>query len=313
MDRNKYILQAALLTIIVTITGLLGLTMPIVLIAYPILLTFIGLKNGIYKNIVTFITSLVLIGIIMGNLEVLIIPFQYGILSIFTVFMINKGYRINKVILYSVGLVFLMVLIHMGLKWVTTGVNTFVELETSLTEATKEQLNSLNTEGMSESDISEFTNLLKTTVDYISSVFPVLLIISSAFIAYINYYVSSRLARRSGRLDIAVPRFSRIIFPKHVIMGLGALLLTSYALKYVPNFNHIQLVNNILVIMYVISLLEGLSLTVFLIKKMKIGLFFKGVFIAVIALSSFLNIVLFSVGIIDIILDFRKIRKVSER
>lgn len=312
MDRNKDILQAVLLTIIVTITGFLGLTMPIVAIAYPILLTFIGLKNGIYKNITTFITSIVLIGVITGSIGVLIIPIQYGILSMFTVFMINKRYKVNKVILYSMGLVFLMVLIHMGLKWVTTGVNTFTELETSLTQATTEQLSGLDTEGMSESDVSDFTNILKTTVDYISSIFPVLLMVSSAFIAYINYYVSSKLARKSGRLDIAVPSFSQIIFPKHVIMGLGALLLTSYALKYVPNFNYIQLVNNIFILMYVIFLLEGLSLTVFLIKKMKIGLVFKVLFITIIALSSFLNIVLFSVGIIDIVLDFRKIRKVSE-
>ncbi len=312
MDRNKNILQTILLIVIVTITGFLGLTMPIVAIAYPILLTFIGLRNGMKNNIIAFITSLILIAAITGSIGVLIIPLQYGILSVFTVYMINKGYKINKVILYSIGLVFLMVLIHMGLKWVTTGVNTFTELETSLTEVTNEQLSALDTEGMSEADVSEFKNILKTTVDYISSVFPVLLIVSSAFIAYINYYVSTRLARGSGRLDIAVPRFSRIIFPKHIILGLGFLLLTSYALQYVGNFNYMQLVNNIFILMYVIFLLEGLSLTVFVIKKMEMGLFFKVLFIAIIALSSFLNIVLFSVGIIDIVLDFRKIRKVSE-
>lgn len=312
MDRNKNILQVIVLIVIVAITGFLGLTMPIVLLAYPILLTFIGLKSGIKNNIITLLISLVLIGLVTGSIGVLIIPLQYGILSVATVYLINKGLKVNKVILYSVGLVFLMVLIHMGLKWVTTGVNTFTELETSLTEATSEQLSSLDTEGMSEADVSKFTNLLKTTVDYISSVFPVLLIISSAFIAYINYYASSRLARRSGRLDIAVPKFSRIVFPKHVIMGFGSILLVSYALKYVGGFNYIQLVDNIFVLLYAIFLVEGLSLTVYLIKKMRIGLVFKTLFITIIVLSSFLNIVLFSVGMIDIILDFRKIRKVSE-
>lgn len=312
MDRRKSILQSVLLIIIVTITGYLGLTMPIIAIAYPILLTFIGLKNGIYKNVVTFITSLILIGVITTSIASLIIPLQYGILSVFTVYMINKGYKINKVILYSLGLVFLMVLIHMGLKWVTTGINTFAELEASLIESTKEQLSTLDTKNMSEADISELTNILKTTVDYISSVFPALLIISSAFIAYINYYISSRLARNSGRLDIAIPRFSRIIFPRHIIMGSASLILTSYILKYVEGFNYLQLVNNILILMYVIFLVEGLSLTVYLIKKMKMGTFFKVLFVTVIALSSFLNILLFSIGIIDIVLDFRKIRKVSE-
>lgn len=312
MEKSKDILQTTLLIIIVTITGFLGMNMPVVALAYPILLTFIGLKNGFYKHLTTFFTSLALIGLITGSVDVLIIPLQYGILSIFSAFMINKKYKVEKIILYSGALVFLMVLIHMGLKWSLTDVNVFTELEASLTAISNQQIEMLDTEGMKESEISQMINLLKSTVDYIVAVLPVLLIISSAFIGYINYYVSSRLASKSGRTDIETPKFSRLIFPKHVIMGLGTILLISYGLKYIGDFNYEGLVENIMILVYVVFLLEGLSFTVFLINKMKIGKFFKILFITIIALSSFLNIVLFSIGIVDIILDFRKIRKVSE-
>lgn len=312
MDKNKDILQTTLLIIIVTITGFLGMGMPLVALAYPILLTFIGLKNGGHKHLITFFTSLALLGVIGQGLDVLVIPFQYGILSIFTVYMVNKKYRVDKIILYSGALVFAMVLIHMGLKWSLTDVNVFTELEASLTAISQEQIEMLDTEGMKESEKSQMVNLLKSTVDYIVTVLPVLLIISSAFIGYINYYISSRLAKRSGRTDIEIPKFSKFIFPKHVIMGLGTILLISYGLKYVGNFNSAGLVENIMILIYVVFLLEGLSFTVYLINKMKIGKFFKVLFITIIALSSFLNIVLFSIGIVDIILDFRKLRKVSE-
>ena len=312
MEKGKSILQTSLLIILVTITGFLGINMPVVALAYPILLTFIGLKNGIYKNIAVFLTSLALIGVISESIDVLIVPLQYGILSIATVYMINKKYKVDKIILYSVTLVFSMVLVHMGLNWFLRGINTFTDLENSLSTIMKLQIENLNTEEMKESEISQISNLLKSTVDYVAAVLPALLIISSTFIAYINYYISSRLARSSGEISIETPKFSEIIFPKHVIMGLGSILLIAYGLKYVGDFNYVQLVDNIFILIYAIFLVEGLSFTVFFINRMKIGKLFKVLFIVMIALSSFLNIVLFSIGIVDIVLDFRKLRKVSE-
>ena len=128
---------------------------------------------------------------------------------------------------------------------------------------------------------------------------------------YFNLFnQSERLTELLKEIDI--PKFSMINFPAHVIMGLGMIMLISYALKYVGNFNYIQLLNNLSVLIYVIFLIEGLSLTVFLINKMKIGNFLKVLFITIIALSSLLNIILFSMGMLDIIFDFRKIRKMEK-
>lgn len=309
MEKNKSALQTIILTVLVTIMGFIGLSNPIVMIAYPIIITLIGLKHGVGKGVTSFITSLVVIGVVAQNPIVLIVPLQYGILSIATVYMVNKKYKTNKIFLYGSLLVFTMVLIHMGLKWYFTGINTFTELENTLTIMTTEQLKTLDSENMSEGDISLFVNLVKSTKDYIVTITPVLLMISSAVIAYINYYISTRLTKLSGRGDIEVPEFSKIVMPTHVIKGLGTLLVLSYSLKYLGNFNYQQLLDNIFVLMFIVFLIEGLSLTVYLIDKMKIGKVFKTFFIVIVALSSFLNIVLFSIGIMDIILDFRKLRK----
>lgn len=311
MEKNKGLLQTILLIIILSLTAFLGLNMPLVGIAYPIILTFIGLKNGRNKNIVIFITSLIILGVITMNIDALIIPFQYGILSIATIYLINKKYRPSKIILYSAVLVFSMVLIHMGLTWYFTGINTLTDLENNLTTITKEQIEIIKSEDMSESQKSQMANILKTTVDFISSVIPSLLIISSTIIAYINYYISTRLASKSGKMDIEVPKFSTLSFPRNTITGLGTILLISYILKYIGNFNYIQLIDNLFILIYVVFLLQGLSFVVFLINKMKFGKFLKTLFITLIVLSSFFNIVLFSVGIIDIVFNLRKIRRLS--
>ena len=311
MEDNKWPLQIVLMTIVVTIAGFLGMSMPIVALTFPIILTYIGVKEGMNKSVITFIASLIIIGLITRDLNALAIPLQYGILSIFTSYMINKKYKVNKIILYSAGLLFAIVLLHMGLRWYFAGINTFTELEKTLVEISNQQIASLQTGDMKESEISQVSNVLRGMTEYISSVFPVLLMISSLFIAYLNYYVSSRLAKKSGRVDIEVPEFSKIIFPKHVVTGFGLVLLISYALKYVGQFNYNQLLDNLFILIYLVFLVEGLSLTVFLINKMKFGKIFKVLFIFVIFASSFLNIVLFSIGVMDIILDFRKIRKMD--
>lgn len=311
MEKNKGLLQTILLIIILSLTAFLGLQMPLVGIAYPIILTFIGLKNGINKNIITFITSFIILGVITMNISALIIPLQYGILSIATVYMVNKKYNSSKVILYSAILVFSMVLIHMGLRWYFTGINTLTELENNLTTITKQQIEIIKTEDINESQKSQMANILKTTVDFISSVIPSLLIISSTIIAYINYYISTRLANKSGRADIEVPKFSNLSFPRNTITGLGTILLISYILKYVGNFNYIQLIDNLFILIYVVFLIQGLSFVIFLINKMKFGKFLKALFITLIVLSSFFNIILFSLGIIDIIFNFRKIRRLG--
>lgn len=312
MEKNNIIIQTILLIIIATITAYFGISMPIISLAYPIMLTFTGVKIGMSKHILTLAASLAILGLITQDINVLIIPLQYGILSIFTAYMINKKYETKRIILYSSGLVFAMVIIHMGLNWSFGGINTFMELEGSLTAISKEQIDLLKTQDMDESERSQMVNMLKNMVDLITSIIPALLIVSSTLIAYLNYYASSRLVKNSGIKEIDIPKFSMIIFPKHVIMGLGMTMLISYALKYVGDFNYLQLLNNLWVLIYAIFLIEGLSLTVFLINKMKIGNFLKVLFITIIALSSLLNIILFSIGMIDIIFDFRKIRKMEK-
>lgn len=312
METKKNIIQIMILILVVTFIGLLGLSMPIVALVYPIVLTLIGLKNGIDKSIITLITSLVFIATINQSLSVLIIPVQYGILAVATVYMINKKYKINEIIAYTIGLVLVMVFIHMALNWYFKDINTLIQLENNLIEVSEQQMEALNTQNISEAEKSQTRNILKTALKYLTSVLPVLLIMSSTFMAYTNYYISSRLARRSGRLDIEIPKFSKIIFPKHVILGLGTILLISYGLKYSGNINHMQLTNNIFLLIYAVFLVEGLSLIVHLINKMKINKYFKILFIVVIALSSFLNIILFTMGMLDIVLDFRKLREISE-
>ena len=308
MEKGKLVLQMVILAVLVAIIGVLGIGMHVVALVYPIILTFIGLKNGLNKAIISFIASLFLMGLATQSLTVLIIPLQYGILAMATAYMINKKFKMDKIVIYSAGLVFAMVLLHMGLNWQFAGINTLNELENSLTIMTTEQLNALDTENMNESDISLFVNLIKSLKDRIVSIAPVLLMISSAAIAYINYYISTRLARRSGRIDIEVPEFSKIILPRHVIKGLSVLMILSYSLKYFGDFNYQQLLDNVFVLVFVVALVEGVSLTIYLINNMKLAKVLKMIFIVVIVLSSFLNIVLFSIGIMDIVFDFRKLR-----
>ena len=309
MQKQESIVKTLLLIVLVSITGVLGLGLPIVALVYPIILTFIALQQGLNKSIIAFVSSLIVIGLITQSLDATIIPLQYGILSVVTTILINKKYPVSKIILYSSSLVFLMVLVHMGLRKYFTGINTFMELENSLANIAKQQIDIVRNGDMSESEISQMSNLLKNVSIYISSIIPALLLVTSTAIAYINFYASVRLSKKAGRRVKQIPKFSEIIFPRSTIKGFAMILVLSYALKYVDGINYIQLLDNIFVILFSVFIIEGLSLTIYLINKMKIGRLLKVVFIVIIILSSFLNIVLFSLGVIDIILDFRKLRQ----
>lgn len=311
MKKKESALQTIALLVLVSITAFLGLSLPIVALVYPIILTFIGLRQGVSKSIIAFVTSIVVLGLITRQVDSLVIPLQYGILSLVTAILINKKYPVNKIIFFTSSLVFAMVLVHMGLRWYFTDINTFVELENSLIDIANQQIAVIKEGDMGESEISQLSNLLRSVSTYISSIVPALLLISSTAIAYINYYVSVRLARRSGSEIKNFPKFSKIIFPKSVITGFATLLILSYALKYVNGFNYIQLLDNIFVIMFSVFLIQGVSLALYVIEKMKIGRVFKTIFIIALLLSSFLNIVLFSLGVVDIIIDFRKLRKTN--
>lgn len=309
MGKNKELLQTLILTIFVIIIGFIGLGNPILILTYPILLTLIGIKHGARKAKVSFIASLFAIGIATQNIFALTVPLQYGILAIVTTYLINKKYSANKIAFYCATLVFLMVLADIGLRWQVMGIDTFNEMQNSLDIMTTEQLKTLDLEQMSESDRSLIVNLTKGAKDYIITITPVLFMISSAAIGYINYYISTRLARLSGRRDIEVPKFSKIIMPTHSILGLGTLVALSYLLKYIGYSQYQQLLDNIFALMFMLCLINGVSLTVYLVNKMKAGKFIKIFLISIIFLSSFFNIVIFSMGIMDIISDFRKLRK----
>ncbi|AFS79842.1 hypothetical membrane DUF2232 [Gottschalkia acidurici 9a] len=305
MHKNNTTFQVLMITVLATIAGVMGISMPIIAVAYPILLTLIGVKNGIKYNIISLIISCALVGVISGSIESVLILIEYGILSLGATYMINKRYKPSQIMVGSTLLILGTSIIYMGLEWYITGINYVTGLENSLALMSEEILKQGN---FPPNEISNIKSLLNNMTNYIVVLMPALLIVSSTVVAYINYLIPTKLLRKLGREDIYVPYFSRLIFPKNIMSGLGVIFILTFLLRYFGNINYEQMMLNVVVLIFYIFILEGLSLVVFLMNKAKMAGFLKYLLVVIIILSGFLNLALFSIGIIDSLVDFRKLR-----
>lgn len=309
MVKNNKAFEIIVITLLATMAGYIGLSMSIVGIVYPILLTLIGIKSGIKSSILSFVLSIILLGTITSSMDMVILFISYGLLSMVTVYMIRKNYEASKVMIVSIAVLLLTTIINIGLNWYINGINIVSELDNSLSTMIEEQVRVLKTQDFSSREVSMISSFLNNMADYITALIPTMLIISSTLVSYVNYYIPTKILSKSGRRNIEVPYFSKLIFPKNSLLGLGIILVLTYLLKYFSQFNYDQMVLNVTMLIFYVFTLEGLSLVTFVLNKMKTRNIFKYFVILAIILTGFLNIAIFSIGVIDVVIDFRKLRK----
>lgn len=311
-EKTTRITETAIITTFMTLLVIIGYsTFPVIILFYPVPFVILGVKHKTKYNIYSIIASSVLIGILIDIFAGILIFLVFGLISITITYMINKKYKPQQILIGGTIVTIVTTLLTVVISGYITGVSFFTQINTFLTENMKLQLDILREMEFSTQQLYMIKDFLMATVEYIIIIIPTTLIISSVFIVYINYWMSTAILKRLGFKTVEVPRFMFFNLPSNIIMGSVVIIAAALVIRYMKLFYYETIFINTIIIISFVFFMQGLSVLVFLMNKRNIHKVTKFILIFIIIINVPLSLIITFIGLLDVILNFRKLKKVE--
>lgn len=312
MDENKgrKISEIILTIVISTILMLLGMYyMPLIIFLYPTLFIILGVKYGLKYNIISIIVSTFLVGLMTDTISGLIILLAFSPLSIALSYLIINRKKTLETMIISTLVTLVSFLIILGLTKNITGVSIVHQLDEFFTQVINTQIETLKDMQLSQYEILKAENILESAFDYVLLVIPVLMMIFSLVTAYINCFISSIVLRKQGYGVVSIPRFSRFKLPSNILLGMGIMFIGVLLMKWLKVSYYETVLLNIVGLASFMFFTQGLAVIDYKLKRRNVRIIFRIIillfFVLVLPIGS---MILTFIGVLDAILDFRKIK-----
>ncbi|MCQ4922655.1 YybS family protein [Tissierella carlieri] len=282
---------------------------PLLMLFIPLPFVVLGVRNGIYTNIISIIASSLIVGALLGFSSAASLILIFAPLSIAINYCINNRKSGFDTILISTVAFFLSFLILISFEGTILNLNFVKQLEENFRQILAMQIDMLNEMGMTKYEILQTADLLESTYKTIIVLIPSLMAIFSLSVTYANLFFSSIILRKMGYGTVNLQRFSRFKLPNNIIPGIGVMLLTAFIIKKLEIQYHEALLFNLTFLVGFIFFIQGLAVLDFLLIKAKMRLIFRILILSLNIVFIPISSIIFFIGILDTIFDIRKIRR----
>lgn len=282
---------------------------PSIIILFPMAFIVIGVKYNITNSFISILLTSFLIGISIDMISGVMMLAIFGSIAIYIADGISKRKKSIEIIVPSSIIFFISTILVLLMLRGFSGINLIEGLEENIKMFTELRMNMIDDMDLTNIESFRIRDDVDNMYSYILSIMPSILIILSVFISYINYYFSIIVLRKLGLGIRDNPRFSRFRLPNNFIIGSLVMFLVVYLLRNfetIPN-DVIQL--NLLVLVVSLLYIQGLSVIDFLLIRLKFNIGLRIIVIGITLFVAPIITLILIAGIIDIIFDFRKLRR----
>ena len=300
-------LGVALFAISFTIIGI-G-TLPIILILFPILFIAYGVKNGLLPSILIMVIVSTIVGFTTDTISGLLLFLTFAPITIVLIYGIKNRKSSIEILAASSLVFFLTILLIAGYMSGVSGINIANKLENNFKSILTIQVDFFKEMGLTNFELLKVKDLLEGMYKSMLLTVPSIVIIASLIISYVNYYVSVIVLRKIGIGVINIPRFSKFRLPNNIVPGILVMFLGAYLTKNIEGFSYETILANLILLIGFMLYVQGLSVIDFLMNKRRIVFPLRIVFLLIIVFFTPLVSIILLLGLLDILIDFRKIRK----
>lgn len=312
IDLKRKTLETIFAIAISTILMLIGIYyLPLIMFLYPILFIILGVRYGLNYAVLGLAISALSLGLMIDMVSGIFIFLAFAPLSISLVYTI-KMRKSSVIVLFVSTIVFLIsIVLIMNFMENITGISIITSLEEFLNQITNYWIEVLKESGLSNDEILEFKDNLENRSEYILLIMPSIVMMFSLITAYFNYLLSASFLRKLGYGIVSIPKFSRFKLPNNILVGTAIMFLGAFIIRKFELFYYDTIFINITVIISFIFLIQGLSVVDYKLIQKNIKLIPRILIVLVFMIIIPLGWILPLIGILDVIFDFRKFRKVT--
>jgi uncharacterized protein YybS (DUF2232 family) len=277
----------------------------IFLLFLPMILFFYSVSKGMVKSAGALLISLMPLFLLShffqfdtSYLAILTMGFA-GILIAELVF---KKLSAEKTVIYVSLFIITSICAYFLYGAYSQNINPWHLVQKFVAETVEENIKMYSMLPVEKEDISFINDNKQSIIDFFTGIFPSLVIVASAFIAWINILMGRDLLRKQSILFPQLAGLARWKAPEFMIW----IFIASCALLFVPFEQIIIFSRNILIMTCFVYLLQGFAIISFLFQNKNVPHFFRYLFYFLIAVQQILMIPIMAAGLFDIWIDFRK-------
>jgi len=297
-------MEAALISAITSIFAISTIHLPILsilIILIPVPFMVLAYRHGSRYSTLSFITFSLLTGSFTGIMYTIFLISIFGPMTIIMGYYIKRQRASYRVIGAGTIASILSILIIFQLTSYIGGFNIVDEIAFVAENIVSTQVEMLKTMDVGVLSADEILN-------YLLMIVPGILIIQSMFIAIGNYYLTASILKRFSSKDVELPQFSTFILPTNIVLGSLIIFTLSYLTRYIEGIYHASLITNVTLLFIFLFFIQGISVISFLIKRTRTPKAIRILLIGMIFLISPLLTAVSFIGLVDSIVDVRKLR-----
>lgn len=307
---NYDLLEIIGIIIFMTLYALIGTYLfPFNLVVFPIPFIFLGVKRGILQGILSIVVVSITLSLIVDIPSALLfillfVPLVYTIAD-----GIKNRRKSTEILGLTTAILFVSILLFYSITQNITGINIMAQLEESFNQMLNSQVGLFKEMGFTNFEILKTAGQLQGTYRYVLWVFPVIILATSLFTSYANYYLSVIVLRRSGLGIISIPRFSKFRLPNNIMPGVIIMFIITYIFRAFNLSLSEPLMLNVVTLIWIMFTIQGLSVLDFMFIKLGFKLLLRMFFLVAILLLGPLGTLIFLIGVMDSIFNFRKFNR----
>ena len=311
MNRNtktSSLTEAAMICGILVIMSMLSAYIfPFIDFLFPIPAIIFSKRRGFKYSSLAAIAASIIITIILGPANGLIYLVLYTPMAVAMSYLIDKDKKASTILLGGAIVMIISIVVSLIIISKVVGINVIEQLTITVKEMFNIQEKILNTIGTKEQieSLSDFYDLF---LELLINLLPVAIMTFSLGLAYINYVLAQKLA---VRFKIELKQLRDIAYfslPKHFMLSIGVFLIVFFLLGRF-NFPNIDIIiANIITIVQLALMLQGLAIAKYFMIYLRINGFFRVIVFLLIIFNPAIMFITSGIAVLDLIFDFRKLR-----
>ena len=308
-DKKNNILEVFLLVLTMSFFGLFSIYfIPYLLIIFPAGFVIFSLRRNIALSGIAMLISLLAISFAIGPVYGMLIFALFFPFTMVLSYMIKSRRRSIEIIGISTLVFFISILIILNLID-ATGIGFVAQLEENFKNVMESQIEMFKDMDLTNYELAETKELLENAYRYILLIIPSTMLIFSIIVSYLNYLASAVGLNRLGVKITNIPRFAKFSLPRNAIGGVLVMFLTIFIADKL-GFGYSETINlNLVALVGFMLFIQGLSVIEHLLKKRNVFLIFRIILYVLFLFTAFMLTIIPIVGVLDLVFDFRKLRK----
>lgn len=315
MRKTSAMVEAGILSAIAIVMALIAMYVPVigafVNFVWPLPIIICGMRNGLKYSIMSLIVATIIIAIIISPIQAFFLGAIFGLLGLILGECMRRRMPPMKLLLFgSIGAVVALVL-NIVLSFAILDIDPIAMMFKSFEESLTTMGDFYRSHGISEEDTKAAVANYAEMIKMMRVIMPGAFLLSAPMLAFVNYFVAKKVMQRLGETFEDLPPFKLWAFPAWIIAPFFASLAGVtyfYVNKMTDTWMYGACVNVQTVCTFCL-VLQAVSILYWYVDSKNKPKWWAGVGTTLVFIIPIISQIMVYVGAMDMVVDFRKIRK----